>query len=57
MPKISPTTKIKLAIDHLNKALDALEIASDSDDVEFYSIEDIMDSIDSLKEDIQELLE
>lgn len=57
MPKISPTAKIKLAIDYLNKALDALEIASDSDDVEFYSIEDIMDSIDSLKEDIQELLE
>lgn len=57
MPKINPTAKIKLAIDYLNKALDALEIASDSDDVEFYSIEDIMDSIDSLKEDIQELLE
>jgi len=57
MAKINPNSKIKLAIDHLNKAIDALSIASDSDDMEFYAIEDIMDSIDSLKEDISSLIE
>jgi hypothetical protein len=57
MAKINPTTKIKLAVDHLNKALDALGIAADSDDVEFFSIEDIMDNIETLKEDIQSLIE
>ncbi len=56
MATANPTTKLKLAMTSIDKAIDALEAAGDSDDSEFYAIEDFIENLDSIKDDINNFL-
>ena len=56
MANPKPSTKLKQAMEHLDKALDTLLIVSDSDDIEFYTIDGIMEEIGNIKEDITALI-